>query len=139
MNPLNILLSLLILMMPLISYADEASLHSIDKMHQTCIDRDSTTEGMTKCAYAAYELWDKELNKNYNELMRQLPTNSKQALKTAQKEWLIYRDKEFYLIDQIYSQLEGTMHVPMRVNEQVQIVKKRALQLKIYLDLLKKN
>jgi uncharacterized protein YecT (DUF1311 family) len=137
MNYLSVMISILILMLPLASRADEATPHPIDKIHQSCVKKDSTTIGMTNCTYEAYDMWDKELNKNYNELMNQLRPQGKQVLKAAQREWLEYRDKEFNLIDQIYSQLEGTMYIPMRVDDRLQIVKQRALLLKKYADSLK--
>ncbi len=125
-------------MLPVICYADEPTAHPIDKILASCIDKDSSTAGMTNCTYVAYDMWDKELNKYYNELMRQLPSKDKQVLKAAQKEWIEYRDKEFRLIDQIYARLKGTMYIPMRVNNRLGIVKQRALQLKAYSDSLKK-
>ena len=49
--------------------------------------------------------WDKELNKSYNLLMKSLGQPNKEFLKSAQKEWILYRDKEFELIN--FNELEG--------------------------------
>jgi uncharacterized protein YecT (DUF1311 family) len=59
------------------------------------------------------------------------------SLKEAQVQWLKFRDSEFQLQGEIYSKPEGTMYIPMSADSQMQAVKKRALELKAYLDLLK--
>jgi uncharacterized protein YecT (DUF1311 family) len=81
-------------------------------------------------------MWDKELNKNFQALMRKLKPEGKQALKAAQLEWLKCRDAEFKLIDSIYSTLDGTMYIPMHYGQRMDIVKQRALALDVYLELL---
>lgn len=139
MRFLNILILLFALIFPGVSHAEEPTIvHPIDKFHKSCIDKETTTAGMNNCTYKAYEMWDQELNKSYHELMDKLTPQSKQILKNSQREWMKFRDKEFQLIEQIYSQLEGTMYIPMLVNSRLVIVKQRTLQLKEHLNLLKK-
>ena len=56
-------------------------------------------------------------------------------LKEAQREWIVYRDKEYRLIDSHYlSQLQGTMWHPVAAGEKMEIVKERALKLKGYYE-----
>jgi uncharacterized protein YecT (DUF1311 family) len=55
-------------MFPLTSYVNEPIVYPIDKGQKACTDKDSTTAGMTKCADAAYDMWNKELNKNYRRI-----------------------------------------------------------------------
>jgi uncharacterized protein YecT (DUF1311 family) len=90
---------------------------------------------MVDCTDKAYLAWDKELNKNYGALMRALKPAQKEVLKAAQLEWIKGRDADFKLIDSIYDTLQGTMYIPMRIDARMELVKKRALQLKGYLDL----
>lgn len=130
------LLLAILLLLPATAYAQEASVHPIDKALDACTDKDSSTAGMVRCNDRAYAMWDKELNKNYTELMRKLSPAGKQLLKAAQLEWLRYRDAEFKLVDSIYDGLEGTMYIPMRIYSHLEIVKKRALELSAHLDLL---
>ncbi len=92
---------------------------------------------MVECTDKAYAAWDKELNKNYGELMRALNPKQKEALRLAQLEWIKYRDLEFKSIDSVYDTLEGTMYIPMRISAHVEVIKKRALELKDLLDLIK--
>ena len=59
-----------------------------------------------------------------------------QLLKSAQLSWITYRDSEFKLIDSIYDGIQGTMYIPMRIDEKMQIVKQRALALASHVDML---
>jgi uncharacterized protein YecT (DUF1311 family) len=49
---------------------------------------------MIGCTVRAGKEWDKELNTNYNLLMSKLNVDEKEKLKTAQRNWIAYRDKE---------------------------------------------
>ena len=91
---------------------------------------------MVSCTEIAYKKWDQELNKNYRTLMARLKPAGKQLLKSAQLSWITYRDNEFKLIDSIYDGIQGTMYIPMRVDEKMQIVKQRALALASHVDML---
>lgn len=83
--------------------------------------------------------WDKELNKNYGELMRALKGAQKGALRLAQLEWIKYRDIDFKFIDSVYDTMNGTMYIPMRIDARMEVVKKRALELKGFLDLVREG
>ena len=129
--------SLSLLMLATVSGAQEQARHPIDKGLEACIDKNGSTAGMVECTDKAYAAWDKELNQNYGELMRSLQPKPKEALRLAQLEWIKYRDLEFKFIDSIYDTLEGTMYIPMRVAARMEVIKKRALELKDHLDLTK--
>ncbi len=107
----------------------------IDKQEEDCLANATSTAAMLDCAEAAYVAWDKELNRVYSQLSKLLSPTSKQLLKDSQLEWLKYRDKELKTIDDIYSHVQGSMYLPIRVDDRTQIVKARVLQLKSYLDL----
>src|SRR2546422_2085931 len=96
------------------SVNQEPAQHPIDKALDACIDKNGSTAGMVECTDKAYAAWDKELNKNYGELMRALNPKQKEALRLAQLEWIKYRDLEFKSIDSVYDTLQGTMYIPMR-------------------------
>ncbi len=117
--------------------ADKNQKHPIDRALGECIEKDWSTAGMKNCTYKAQDSWDKELNKNYNALMKELDPEEKEVLKSSQKKWLEFRDNEYKVIDAVYSKLQGTMYITMRVGERLDIVKQRALILKNYLDLLR--
>jgi uncharacterized protein YecT (DUF1311 family) len=125
-----------VLILATIAVAQEQTQHPIDKALEACIDKNGSTAGMVECTDKAYAAWDKELNKNYAELMRALKPAPREALKQAQLEWIKYRDLNFKLIDSIYDTMQGTMYIPMRIDARMEVVKKRALELKGYLDLV---
>jgi len=131
-----LLASISILFLASLSTAQEQPQHPIDKALDACIDKNGSTAGMVECTDKAYAAWDKELNKNYGELMRALNPKQKEALRLAQLEWIKYRDLEFKSIDSIYDTLEGTMYIPMRISAHLEVIKKRALELKDLLDLI---
>jgi uncharacterized protein YecT (DUF1311 family) len=87
----------------------------------------------------AYAAWDRELNRNYAALMAKLKPAQKESLRLAQLEWIKQRDLEFKFIDSIYDTLEGTMYIPMRIAARMEVIRKRALGLKDYLDLITDN
>ena len=126
-----------ILFLASLSTAQEQPQHPIDKALDACIDKNGSTAGMVECTDKAYAAWDKELNKNYGELMRVLNPKQKEALRLAQLEWIKYRDLEFKSIDSVYDTLEGTMYIPMRISAHLEVIKKRALEPKDRFDLIK--
>jgi uncharacterized protein YecT (DUF1311 family) len=127
---------LLSLLFPTLVGAQEAQKHPIDKALDICTEKDPSTAGMVRCTDVAYKKWDQELNKNYRTLTARLKPAGKQLLKSAQLSWIAYRDSEFKLIDSIYDSTQGTMYIPMRIDEKMQIVKQRALALAGHLDML---
>jgi uncharacterized protein YecT (DUF1311 family) len=135
MRLVYLLVTVLLLLVPFSVSAEKAKKHPIDKMQEDCIKKDDSTAGMANCTYKAQDMWDKELNKNYNALMKKLSPTDREVLKSAQKKWLEFRDSEFKLIDALYSKLQGTMYIPMRASELKEIVRKRAMDLSAYLDL----
>ena len=110
-------------------------IHPIDKYLDSCQEKNPSTAGMVNCINEAFEKWDAELNKFYKLLMSELDDESAKVLKTAELEWIAYKEKEFKLIDKIYSKKEGTMYIPMRAYDRMDIIKSRALELKSYYDL----
>lgn len=128
-------LLILILFLPALAYGQE-TIHPIDKALGICTEKDPSTAGMVRCIDIAYRDWDKELNKNYQSLMRKLKPADKSLLKSAQLEWLKYRDAEFKLLDTIYDKLQGTMYIPMRIDQKMQFIKRRAEELASHVDLV---
>jgi uncharacterized protein YecT (DUF1311 family) len=128
-----------VLLLATVSFAQEQNQHPIDKSLEACIDKNPSTAGMVECTDKAYLAWDKELNKNYGELMRTLKPGQKESLRAAQLEWIKYRDLNFKLIDSVYDTMQGTMYIPMRIEARVEMIKRRALELRGYLDLIQEG
>jgi uncharacterized protein YecT (DUF1311 family) len=125
-----------LLLFPTILLAQEQPQHPIDDALDACIEKNGSTAGMVECTDVAYAAWDKELNRNYGALMKQLTPRQKEALRLSQLEWIKFRDLEFKFIDSIYDTLQGTMYIPMRIGARLDVIKKRAVELKSDLDLI---
>lgn len=113
--------------------------HRIDKDLETCLSfsENQTTSGMTICEQQAEQNWDKELNHYYQLVMKNLSPSAVEVLKTSQRDWLKYRDKEFEFISTFYfEEMQGTMWSIIAAGHRTEIVKKRALELKSYYDIL---
>jgi uncharacterized protein YecT (DUF1311 family) len=110
--------------------------HPIDIALDKCMDKNPSTQGTVGCLEEAYKKWDAELNKNYKALTLKMDAKQKAALLAAQRKWIEYRDLEFKAQISVYETMQGTMFQPMAVNDRMEVVKKRALDLKNYLELL---
>ncbi len=112
--------------------------HPIDAEVERLAGLDPSTAGLLRAYAQGYDLWDKELNRVYRELMAFLAKDGKgrQAVKEAQAAWLAFRDREFAAIDAVYGRLEGTMYRPMQAYARLEVVKARTLTLADWLALL---
>ncbi|WP_247235466.1 lysozyme inhibitor LprI family protein [Telluribacter sp. SYSU D00476] len=115
---------------------DEPQPHPIDVFVEGCLDKNMSTLGMMQCFEQGYTRWDAELNKQYKQLTTRLSADQKATLLAAQRQWIAYRDLEFKALASIYAGVEGTMYRPMHASDRMELVKKRALDLKAYNDLL---
>lgn len=110
--------------------------HFIDIEESKCLNKKEISNAeMLECSIKAGQSWDKELNKYYNLLASKLPKDAFEILKASQKEWIIYRDKEFKFISKLYYEVkEGTMWYIIAENKKKEIVKSRALELQMFLE-----
>ncbi len=127
----------LLILFPSVAFAQTGKdQHPIDRQFAACLDsaENQTTIGMSGCAVRARIAWDKELNKNYKLVIAKLSKEGQEKLKTAQRTWIAYRDKELELCYSLYGSLEGTMWSNVSANRQAEITRTRALELKGYYD-----
>lgn len=117
---------------------NEEEKHPIDQRLADCFDisENQTTVGMVNCAEKATEEWDQELNKYYKLLMGVLSSSEKELLRQAQRKWLGYRDSEIKFSDQMHYNLEGTMWRIAAAERMTNILRDRALTLKVYYETL---
>ena len=99
-------------------------------------DKAESTAAMVEAEDEGVKLWDKELNRVYGELLRQLPREDKSALKDSQHEWLKFRDRNLKLIQVAYGNAEGTMYHVFAARAALDVVKSRVLDLRGYLDVV---
>ena len=112
--------------------------HPIDLKTEQClsIDSNQSSFGMIDCIRTAMEEWDAELNKYYKLLMEILTSDEQKKLRTAQRQWLDYRDKEFEFIETVFRNMEGTMWKIVEADSRNNIVRQRALELTSYYNTL---
>jgi uncharacterized protein YecT (DUF1311 family) len=108
----------------------------IDIQLKLCLDssQNQTTFGMIACHERAEIAWDKELNKYYKLLMKVLSEGEKLKLKTAQRNWLAFRDSEAGFSYSMYTNMEGTMWKISEAARRMALVRQRAQELRSYYD-----
>jgi len=121
----------------LVGYAPaQESKHPLDVWFANCVAQDDSTAGQRNCYGNAYGLWDKELNLQYKNLMKRLTANGQKALKASQMSWLKFRDAESKLADLIVNGKDGTMWLIVGDGDRMELIRKRALELKKYREIL---
>lgn len=107
--------------------------NKIDQDLEKCLSKDNSTAGQRNCINSARDSWDKELNKSYLSLSQKLTKTGRKELVEAQRNWILFRDSEFKLIDKYYFDVKkGTLFYVIAENKKLEIVKERALQIKEY-------
>ena len=102
----------------------------IDLEMEAAIEKDSSTAGMVQAASMANKQWDAEMNSCYQKLKKTMKPDEWEALVTAQRAWLAYRDAQIKSLVAIYDHMEGTMWIPVSASSVMEITKHRALFLK---------
>ena len=116
------------------SIASSKEKHFIDKWVEEQIAKDPSTAGEIQAYAKGSDMWDKELNKVYRELMNKLDNNQRVALQEAQINWIKFRDADHKAINLIIQGLEGTMWLPVPEARLYKIIPQRAMELKDYLE-----
>jgi uncharacterized protein YecT (DUF1311 family) len=119
--------------------ADDEQKHAIDQKIAKLSDAANSTADSTRAYTTGLELWDKELNRVYQELKKVLPEKSFAVLKASQVQWLAYRDAQIAFINSCYDQYEGTMYQPMRASAVMEVTRARALDLSRRLEMHKEH
>jgi uncharacterized protein YecT (DUF1311 family) len=102
--------------------------HPIDAMADKCMQSEAkTTQEMVTCYSKGLAMWDKELNRYYKQLTGELSPEQKQAVQTAQREWLQYRDAEKAAFDAVDN--DRTLSRVSRAKEAMSLTKEQAERL----------
>ena len=112
------------------------------KYTQECLDAIGSG-GMAYECFVNLDIWDRELNIYYKQLMAKLKPAEKELLKKSQKKWLESRDLDIALNDKMigkmYEGSEGSMYVGMKVGDRESLqtpkIKERVLLLKAWLEM----
>ena len=132
MDTLKQILTLLILILPIVCQSQQ-DIDSIDIKCDQCIsfDSNSSTNSMISCLTSATEEWTIQMNIYYNLLTENLSDESVKLLNQTQELWLNYKEAKIsYLISYYHSDMYGGNHLE-RAEEIRNLVRKRALELKL--------
>lgn len=136
MNKKQIIVALIGLVFSFQFASAQESEHPIDKKFDECSETNWSTAGIIECEQIARQEWDAEMNKYYKLLMGILNEEGREQLKQSQLAWLKYRDLEMDLRSHSISYLPGTMHIVIASGAITDVVKRRALDLKIHYDIM---
>ena len=120
-------------------YAQAAKQDPIDVAYKTCLATDTSSANIDACAFVAYGKWDKEMESAYKKLLRVLKKETdKTALKQSQTAWAAYRDASFKSYDNMFNR-PGCKWCLLRHDDRIEVVRARTLQLRNYIEALKKK
>ena len=117
----------------------DATTRLIDVTTENCLANNPSSAGQLQCFTHAEESWGTELNRVYQALQQRLKPTGQDALKQAQRTWLVQRDQEFALINALYAQLDGTKWLPVMASQRADVVRSRTVMLNAYLSSLDRD
>ncbi|HNV72252.1 MAG TPA: DUF1311 domain-containing protein [Candidatus Ozemobacteraceae bacterium] len=105
--------------------------HPVDQQIEKLEAEDPSTHGLIRAYTTGLELWDKELNRVYQALIKALGKDDLaiKALKESQREWIKFRDLEIHWVSLLYGKKDGSMFRPMSAYSIMDITRQRALKL----------
>lgn len=110
----------------------------IDLLMQNCLDGAQTSLDIRDCYAAAYSRWDRQMNLWYQRFMTSqsagINAAAKKALRTAQRQWLKFRDAQFSAINAEYGPRQGSIWPTIAISKRVALPKQRALAIASYLQ-----
>jgi len=126
------------LLLSVVTFSQTKKENPIDVLESKCLNKENISNAeMCNCTIQARESWDKELNKYYSLLKTKLPKEAFETLKESQKQWLVYRDKEYAFISKYFYEVkQGTMWYAVSESKKRDIVKTRAVELEGYYKML---
>ncbi len=119
--------------------AVEPPKHPIEVAMGAAMEKDPSTAGMLRAIGAAQKSWDALLNRHYAKLRELLGETDSEALKSAQRAWIVFRDSEWKALEVIYGKMEGTMYRPLHAYAVMDLVKTRALALGRRVEMLEQG
>lgn len=106
----------------------------IDARLDECLagEKGQTTAGMIGCTGMAIDAWDAAMNRSYQRAMTALDPKSRALLRTAQRQWIAFRDAEKAALSGPWSADQGTLAQVRIAAALLSLVRERALELRLY-------
>ena len=109
--------------------AEENEQHPIDKQIDALFANAKSRADEQGAYTKGLELWDKEMNRVYNELLKGLSKETVPLLKKSQRSWLTLRGQHVAYLDEFYKGLSGTMYLTAHAYAVMDVTRQRALAL----------
>lgn len=109
--------------------AAQAPTDPIDARLQAALSQDPSTADQLAAIATARAAWDARLNAVYRELLASLPPEPAERLRASQRAWLAFRDAEEHALDALYADTEGTLFLPLRADDGVDLLRHRVRDL----------
>jgi len=101
----------------------------IDAELKQCQNEAQTTIDSSECYRQAMTAWDKELNTQYQALLKDNPESVRKALRASQRQWIKYKDSYNEATNEYYRQEQGTIWGIIAAQTQMNVIRDKALSL----------
>jgi uncharacterized protein YecT (DUF1311 family) len=109
--------------------AQDDEKHPIDQQVDALFEKAKSRADEQGAYTKGLVLWDKEMNRIYDGLMKGLSKEAATRLKKSQRTWLTLRDHHVAYLDEFFEGLEGTMHLTSHSYAVMDVTRQRALAL----------
>lgn len=114
--------------------AADYGIHPIDAKRLECrgAKENQDPDGSIGCEYTARIAWEKEVERYSDLLLKVLKPGEKKIFKTAQKDWVVFRDNEMEFANNLYKHMESKAWLVVHAVRLTNIFRTRALELQEY-------
>lgn len=102
---------------------------AIDQKIQACSKSAVSTVDSETCLQNGYADWDKELNTQYQALLKGQSAEAKKAIVASQRSWLTYQKSYFAALDSFYRQQQGTVWGLVDAQARLEFIRNKAIEL----------
>lgn len=87
----------------------ESAAHPLQRLLEDCMRIAANTRESSQCIARHQQHWDNELNRAYHLLTNWLDPARLETIKSAQRQWIKYRDQQELALQAIYAQKQGSI------------------------------
>ncbi len=102
---------------------------AIDQKIENCSKKAISTLDSESCLQQGYSDWDKELNIQYQALLKDQSAAAKKAIVQSQRDWLVYQKSYFAALDKFYQQQQGTVWGIVDAQAKLDFIRNKAIEL----------
>lgn len=102
---------------------------AIDQKIEQCSQKAMSTLDSESCLQQGYAEWDKELNVQYQALLKGQAAGVKKSIVQSQRDWLTYQKSYFTALDNFYRQQQGTVWGLVDAQAKLDFIRNKAIEL----------